>query len=91
VQQEEEEDLDADAEGDEDLEGDDGEDDLTLYCFCNKQSFGDMIGCDNKDCPYQWFHIECVGVKTPLPDKWYCPECINVVKPPTERRKGRKK
>ena len=34
----EEEDLDAD--GDED-EGDDAED-LTLYCFCNKQSYGDV-------------------------------------------------
>jgi len=27
------EDLDADAEGDEGLEGDDGEEDLTLYCL----------------------------------------------------------
>ncbi|KIM36444.1 hypothetical protein M413DRAFT_13950 [Hebeloma cylindrosporum] len=92
IQQQEEEEQDADAEGDEDVEGDDGEDDDSrLYCFCHKQSFGDMIGCDNEDCPYQWFHIECVGVKTPLPDKWYCPECINIVKPPAEKRKGRKK
>jgi chromatin modification-related protein YNG2 len=42
LQQQEEEDLDADAEGDEDVEGDDGEDDTTLYCFCHKQSFGDV-------------------------------------------------
>jgi hypothetical protein len=40
--QQQEEDLDADAEGDEDFEGDDGEEDLTLYCFCQKQSFGDV-------------------------------------------------
>ena len=40
--QQQEEDLDADAEGDEDVEGDDGEDDTTLYCFCHKQSFGDV-------------------------------------------------
>ncbi|KAF9559677.1 hypothetical protein CPC08DRAFT_690862 [Agrocybe pediades] len=86
-QQQEEEDLDADAEGEEDIE-EDAEEDLTLYCFCHKQSYGDMIGCDNPDCPYQWFHISCVGVKTPLPDKWYCPECI---KAKQEKRKGRKK
>ncbi|KAJ3503127.1 hypothetical protein NLJ89_g8571 [Agrocybe chaxingu] len=90
VQQREEEDLDADAEGEEDYEGEDAEEDLTLYCFCHKQSYGDMIGCDNSDCPYQWFHISCVGVKQPLPDKWYCPECIKK-SVGSERRKGRKK
>ncbi|KDR84109.1 hypothetical protein GALMADRAFT_236778 [Galerina marginata CBS 339.88] len=91
IQQEEEDDLDADAEGEEDLEGEDAEEDLTLYCFCHKQSYGDMIGCDNPDCPYQWFHITCVGVKTPLPDKWYCPECIKNKTIASEKRKGRKK
>jgi len=91
AQQQEEEDLDADADGDEEVEGDDAEDDLTLYCFCNKQSYGDMIGCDNASCPYQWFHISCVGVKTPLPDKWYCPECIKPKNAASEKRKGRKK
>ncbi|KIK03181.1 hypothetical protein K443DRAFT_677024 [Laccaria amethystina LaAM-08-1] len=90
-QQQQEEDLDADAEGEEDLEGEDAEDDLTPYCFCHKPSFGDMIGCDNLDCPYQWFHISCVGVKTPLPDKWYCPECVKNRTAVPERRKGRKK
>jgi len=91
VQQQEEEDIDADADGDEDVEGDDAEEDLTLYCFCHKQSYGDMIGCDNAACPYQWFHISCVGVKTPLPDKWYCPECIKTKNAASEKRKGRKK
>ncbi|KAH9482309.1 hypothetical protein JR316_0004407 [Psilocybe cubensis] len=78
VQQQEEEDPDADAEGEEDLEGDADEEDLTLYCFCHKQSYGD-------------FHITCVGVKTPLPDKWYCPECLKNKGMGTEKRKGRKK
>ncbi|KAF9057826.1 hypothetical protein BJ165DRAFT_1423769 [Panaeolus papilionaceus] len=86
-----EDELDQDADGDEDLEGEDAEEDLTLYCFCHKQSYGDMIGCDNPECPYQWFHISCVGVKQPLPDKWYCPECIRNRGTGTEKRKGRKK
>ncbi|KAJ2934527.1 hypothetical protein H1R20_g2558, partial [Candolleomyces eurysporus] len=87
---EEPDDEDLDAEGEDDFEGEEGEEDPTLYCFCQKQSFGDMIGCDNAECPYQWFHISCVGVKTPLPDKWYCPECLKNKGAP-ERRKGRKK
>ncbi|PPQ63133.1 hypothetical protein CVT24_005773 [Panaeolus cyanescens] len=86
-----EDELDQDADGDEDFEAEDAEEDLTLYCFCNKQSYGDMIGCDNPHCPYQWFHISCVGVKQPLPDKWYCPECIKNRGAGTEKRKGRKK
>ena len=34
--------LDADAEGEEDYEAEDAEEDSTLYCFCNKQSYGDV-------------------------------------------------
>ncbi|KAF7340012.1 hypothetical protein MVEN_01918900 [Mycena venus] len=39
--------LDMDAEGEEEGEGEDE----NLYCFCQKQSYGDMIACDNDDCP----------------------------------------
>ncbi|KAF9498720.1 hypothetical protein BDN71DRAFT_1443133 [Pleurotus eryngii] len=83
-------DIDPDAEGDEDLEADDAED-TTIYCFCQKTGAGEMmIGCDNPSCPYQWFHISCVGVKQPLPDKWYCPECKSKGAG-APGRKGRKK
>jgi len=89
IMEPEDDDLDADAEGEE-YEAEDADEDLTLYCFCNKQSYGDMIGCDHPSCQYQWFHISCVGVKHPFPDKWYCPECIKKALP-LEKRKGRKK
>ncbi|KAJ3722157.1 hypothetical protein DFJ43DRAFT_1093352 [Lentinula guzmanii] len=92
---------DEDAEGDDDLEeaddADDGEDDK-LYCFCQRSSYGDMIACDNEgNCPYEWFHLSCVGLSKPLPDKWYCSVCS--VKMPVlvntisvgSTRKGRKK
>ncbi|KAF7432776.1 Histone acetyltransferase complex subunit [Pleurotus ostreatus] len=83
-------DIDPDAEGDEDLEADDAED-TTIYCFCQKTGAGEMmIGCDNPSCSYQWFHISCVGVKQPLPDKWYCPECKSKGAG-APGRKGRKK
>uniref|UniRef100_A0A061R8K6 Inhibitor of growth protein 4 n=1 Tax=Tetraselmis sp. GSL018 TaxID=582737 RepID=A0A061R8K6_9CHLO len=47
-----------------------------VYCYCRQVSFGDMIGCDNEDCPIEWFHYGCVGI-TPetVPDVWYCKDC----------------
>lgn len=70
---------DEDAEGEDDVEdaGDDGEDneDKSLYCFCQKMSYGEMVACDNPKCPYSWFHLPCVNLKPPLPDVWYCSEC----------------
>lgn len=32
------------------------------YCFCKNISYGEMIGCDNSDCPIEWFHYGCVGL-----------------------------
>ncbi|GMH35107.1 hypothetical protein BSKO_02975 [Bryopsis sp. KO-2023] len=49
------------------------------YCRCNQVSYGEMVGCDGVDCPIEWFHFECVGLKEKPKGKWYCPEC-------TERR-----
>jgi hypothetical protein len=25
-------------------------------------SFGSMVGCENEDCRFEWFHLECVGL-----------------------------
>ncbi|KOB70727.1 Inhibitor of growth protein [Operophtera brumata] len=35
------------------------------YCICNQVSYGDMVACDNQDCPYEWFHYPCVGITAP--------------------------
>ena len=45
------------------------------YCYCKKGEYGDMIGCDNTNCPCQWFHYECIGLKCAPKGKWYCPDC----------------
>ncbi|ROV98358.1 hypothetical protein VMCG_07117 [Cytospora schulzeri] len=47
------------------------------YCFCNRVSYGTMVLCENESCPFEWFHLECLGLKTEknLPKLWYCPEC----------------
>ncbi|KAJ7655209.1 hypothetical protein DFH06DRAFT_1201912 [Mycena polygramma] len=83
------EDADMDAEGEEDGEGEDE----NLYCFCQKQSYGDMIACDNDDCPYEWFHLSCVQLTQPTPEKWYCRECVEkgFATGTTGGRKGRKR
>ncbi|KAG5653842.1 hypothetical protein H0H81_010115 [Sphagnurus paluster] len=87
-------------EGEDDAEADDGEgDDERLYCFCQKQSYGDMIACDNEGgCPYEWFHLSCVGMKQPTAEKWYCSVCLPTMVGTTKKtpgtaagRKGRKK
>ncbi|XP_072379284.1 inhibitor of growth protein 3 isoform X3 [Diabrotica undecimpunctata] len=56
------------------------------YCLCNQVSYGDMVACDNEDCPSEWFHYPCVGITAPPKGKWYCPQCTASMK----RRGGRK-
>ncbi|XP_046668253.1 inhibitor of growth protein 5 [Homalodisca vitripennis] len=46
------------------------------YCLCHQVSYGEMIGCDNPDCPIEWFHFACVGLVTKPKGKWFCPKCI---------------
>ncbi|XP_078253210.1 inhibitor of growth protein 2 [Rhinoraja longicauda] len=45
------------------------------YCLCNQVSYGEMIGCDNEECPIEWFHFSCVGLTYKPKGKWYCPKC----------------
>ncbi|WVR06468.1 hypothetical protein IAU60_003499 [Kwoniella sp. DSM 27419] len=91
----------ADADGDVDIaetEGNDGEADDTLYCTCQQKSYGEMIGCDNEKCEFEWFHVRCVNISGPLPDTWFCPDCVRKLglsssdgKVAGQNRKGRKK
>ncbi|CAD0084965.1 unnamed protein product [Aureobasidium vineae] len=64
---EEGEDAEPDAEGE--------EDDTQVYCVCQRVSFGDMVACDNDDCPHQWFHWGCVDLKAEPKGEWLCPHC----------------
>ncbi|CAM1507355.1 Fc.00g069960.m01.CDS01 [Cosmosporella sp. VM-42] len=59
-----------DAEEDDDEGGDDKK-----YCLCHNVSYGDMVACDNDNCPYEWFHWSCVGLKSEPNGTWYCPVC----------------
>lgn len=72
---EEDVEMEMEAEG----EADEGQDDNTLYCFCQEKSYGEMIGCDNDQCRFEWFHLKCVEVLPPLPETWFCPECVTAL------------
>ena len=50
------------------------------YCLCAQVSYGEMIGCDNSDCPIEWFHFGCMGLTTKPKGKWYCPKCVPLFK-----------
>lgn len=58
-------------DADEDEEGGDDK----KYCLCHNVSHGDMVACDNDNCPYEWFHWTCVGLKSEPNGTWYCPVC----------------
>ncbi|KAL5261629.1 hypothetical protein ACHWQZ_G007354 [Mnemiopsis leidyi] len=45
------------------------------YCSCNEISYGEMVGCDNNDCPIEWFHFRCVNLTAKPKGKWFCPKC----------------
>ena len=49
---------------------------LPLYCYCQRPEEGDMIGCDNPTCSYQWFHLSCLKLNSlPKCKHWSCPDC----------------
>ena len=48
---------------------------------------GQMIGCDNPHCTYEWFHFECLQLSAPPKKKsWYCPDCRKL---PTFKKKSK--
>lgn len=46
-----------------------------LYCTCKQVSYGQMIGCENTECPVEWYHFQCVGIEEEPSDPWYCQFC----------------
>lgn len=62
-----------------------------LYCVCRAISHGSMVACEEDNCPYEWFHFECVGLTEEPKGVWYCPTCsknLGEKKKKTTRRKN---
>lgn len=74
------------AEADSDIDSDE-----PRYCYCNQVSFGNMVACDNDDCPREWFHLPCVNLeRAPVGrTKWFCSdECKEVYDKTKSKAKG---
>jgi len=74
-QQQREESIPDEEDDDDDDDDEDQVEDKRLYCMCQQVSYGSMVGCDDKDCPFEWFHWGCVGLTEEPSGKWYCPTC----------------
>lgn len=61
------------------------------YCYCNEVSYGNMVACDNDDCPREWFHLACVNLdKAPVGrTKWFCSDECKDVYTKTKTKGGR--
>jgi hypothetical protein len=46
-----------------------------MYCICHRLSHGEMVACENENCPIEWFHFVCVGITGKAPQVWFCSEC----------------
>ena len=57
------------------------ETDTKVYCYCQSAERGTMVGCDNPECVYEWFHLECLKLSyTPKGRYWYCPDCRRLLR-----------
>jgi chromatin modification-related protein YNG2 len=52
-----------------------------------------MIGCDNDSCPYEWFHLSCVGLTAPPPESatWLCRNCEEAKRAKAAGNKSKKR
>ncbi|KAI5200212.1 hypothetical protein E4T38_06636 [Aureobasidium subglaciale] len=78
--------VEAEAEADEveqvvdDEEIEEAEDpDEPKYCYCGQGSFGEMIACDNDDCPMEWFHLGCTGLRAVPGDNGEYPDRLGLM------------
>lgn len=62
------------------------------FCSCRDYSHGSMIACESEECPYEWFHLACVGLTPEATPKgpWFCPTCSKLRNTKQRRRKPRK-
>ena len=50
--------------------------DKDLWCSWRGIESDRMVGCNNQNCQWKWFHFDCVGIKRkPKSNLWYCPDC----------------
>jgi len=50
------------------------------FCICRGINLGDMVFCEHPNCPFSWFHIECIGLKAVPEESWFCPYCTALMR-----------
>ncbi|RBR12399.1 uncharacterized protein FIESC28_08659 [Fusarium coffeatum] len=85
----------ADEDTNSSMQGDEDDADIDAdeptYCYCNGVSYGEMVACDADECPREWFHLECVGLKVAPTSKakWFCEDCKERLKMGGKKSNGR--
>jgi hypothetical protein len=58
------------------------------YCYFHGPDEGEMVGCDNSNRVYEWFHMECLGLASkPKSKYWYSSDCRKLSE--FQRKKGK--
>ncbi len=75
-----------------DGEGDSSSQPITrLYCYCRVSDGDNMVGCDNRACEREWFHLKCLKLKNfPSTKHWYCPDCRKLSQFKNKAKKSKK-
>ena len=45
------------------------------FCLCRGPFNAEMIGCEDPECPIEWFPYTCDGIDKPPKGKWFCATC----------------
>ena len=72
----------------------DSEDALDWPCICGKGHHmkGEWIRCEILNCRLKWYHLACVSLSVPPPEKWICRQCrgrmrkLSVAKPDPKKK-----
>ncbi len=62
---------------------------IKVYCYCKQpEDERQMIACDNPACSIEWFHVDCLKIKTVPKGKWFCPNCRVLPEFKIKKKKG---
>ena len=50
---------------------------ICIYKAKYDKANDNVIGCDDQNCPYVWFHFKCAGIKRVPKGQWLCKTCRN--------------
>ncbi len=62
---------------------------ILVYCYCKQpEDERHMIACDNPACTIEWYHMDCLKIKTIPKGKWFSPTCRVLPEFKIKKKKG---